>query len=203
MKKSKIKVLFTDLGGVVLTNGWDHKTRAKAVELFKLDGKEFENRHSLLFGDYEIGKITLDTYLQYAVFYQPRSFTPAVFVDFMYAQSAPFNDMIDLVKRVKSEHGLKVVAVSNEGRELTAHRIKTFGLTAFIDYFLVSCFIGTRKPDRQVYHFALDFVQTPPEECVYIDDRQLFVEIANSMGIKSIHHVDMKTTEGELSKLLK
>lgn len=197
-----MRVLFSDLGGVLLTNGWDHKSRAKAVELFGLDAKEFEGRHQLLFGDYEVGKISLDTYLQYAVFFQPRSFTREVFIDFMYSQSAPFNDMIDLVKELKSHHALKVVVISNEGRELTEHRIKTFKLTSFVDYFIVSCFIGVRKPDRQVYRIALDMVQVSPEECVYLEDRELFVEMANGMGIKAIRHQNVADTREILSKLI-
>lgn len=201
-KKSKIRVLFSDLGGVLLTNGWDHTSRAKAVELFGLDAKEFESRHQLLFGDYEIGKISLDTYLQYTVFFQPRSFTREVFIDFMYAQSAPYSEMIDLAKRWKSQYGLRIVVISNEGRELTEHRIKTFGLSSFVDFFVVSCFIGTRKPDRQVYRLALDLVQVSPQECVYLEDRELFVEMANGMGIRAIHHQDMASTEQALLKYI-
>lgn len=202
MKKNQIKVLFTDLGGVLLTNGWDHKSRNMAADLFGLDKKEFESRHGLLFGDYETGKISLESYLDSAVFYQSRPFTKQVFIDFMYAQSAPFLEMIDLVKRLKSQYGLKVVAISNEGKELTVHRMKTFMLPSFIDFFIVSCFIGIRKPDRQVYKMALDLTQVQPLESVYLEDRELFVEMANGFGIHAIHHKDLKETEEQLSKLL-
>lgn len=198
MRKIQTKALFTDLGGVLLTNGWDRESRAKAVDLFGLDAKEFEGRHQLLFGDYETGKITLDTYLQYAVFYEPRPFTRAVFIDFMYAQSAPHPAMIDLFKRLKSEHGLKVVAISNEGRELTEHRIKAFDLKSLIDFFVVSCFIGIKKPDTRIYHIALDLAQVLPSEVVYFDDRKLFVELAASIGMRAIHHRDIASTEKAL-----
>lgn len=195
MKKQKVKVLFSDLGGVLLTNGWDRKSREKAVQLFGLDGKDFESRHQLLFGEYETGKISLETYLQYTIFYQPRSFSREVFIDFMYAQSAPCPEMIDLVRRFKGQHGLKIVVISNEGRELTDYRINAFGLRAFVDFFVVSSFIGMKKPDRQVYRLALDLVQVTPHESVYLEDRELFVEIANSMGIRAIHHQDVVRTE--------
>lgn len=198
---SKIKVLFTDLGGVLLTNGWDHESRFKAAAMFELDQKEFESRHNLMFGDYEIGKITLETYLHYTVFYQTRAFSYDLFVKFMYSQSQAYLEMIDLVKRIKREHGLKLVVISNEGRELTNFRIKTFGLADFIDFFVVSCFLGVRKPDRQVWEKALDFVQAKPEEVVYLEDRQLFVEIAQEMGIQAFHHQDWRTTSTALDEL--
>ena len=197
----KIKVLFSDLGGVLLTNGWDHKSRAKAVAKFGLDEKDYESRHQLLFGDYEIGKIDLETYLHYAIFYKPRSFTMKAFVDFMYEQSQPFLDMIEMVKRLKKEYDLRLVVISNEGKELTKHRIDKFGLRDLVDFFIVSCFIGTRKPDRGVWKLALDMVQTAPDETAYIDDRQLFVDIANEMGINAFCHKDLAKTQTNLEAL--
>lgn len=200
--KEKIKILFTDLGGVLLTNGWGRSSRTKAVEKFDLDAKEFESRHQLLFGDYESGKIDLKTYVEYAVFYQPRNFTYEQFTDFMYEQSQSFPEMIDYIKRLKKEHGLKLVAISNEGKDLTAHRIKKFQLDSFIDFFIVSCFIGTRKPDPHMWKLALDFVQVAPKNVLYFEDRKLFVEIASSLGIHAIQHKDLETTSKAVSQLL-
>lgn len=201
MNPSNIKVLFSDLGGVLLTNGWDHRSRAKAVARFELDEKDFESRHQLMFGDYETGKISLATYLKYTVFYKPRTFSCETFVEFMYAQSEVFPDMIALIRKLKEEHGIKVVIISNEGRELTDFRIKTFGLSQFVDFFIVSCFLGIRKPDRQMWKMALDFVQVPPEEVAYIDDRQLFIEIAQDMGIHAFRHENGAATSAALEKL--
>ena len=200
MIQSKIKVLFSDLGGVLLTNGWDRHSRAKAIALFKLEEKEFESRHQLLFGDYETGKISLETYLRYAVFYKPCSFSYEQFVEFMYAQSQSFPDMIELIKRLKNEHGLKVAFISNEGRELTDYRIKTFKLDEIADFFIVSCFLGIRKPDKRVWEMALDLMQVAPDQAVYIDDRQLFVEIAQNMGIHSLCHKEYAATSAALKE---
>lgn len=194
MNKSKIKVLFSDLGGVLLTNGWDRTARAKAVERFGLDAKEFESRHQMLFGDYEVGKISLETYLHYTVFSQPRAFSSEEFMNFMYSQSQPLQETIDLVKELKNKYRFKVVVISNEGRELTQHRVNTFHLSSFVDYFVVSCFIGMRKPDREVYRLALDLVQVSPKETAYIEDRELFVEIANEFGIQSFQHKNAAAT---------
>src|SRR4051812_19450474 len=109
-----IKTLFTDVGGVLLTNGWGNGSRKLAVEKFGLDAKEMESRHHLTFDTYEVGKITLDEYLQRVVFYAPRTFTLADFRQFMFEQSQPFPEMLDLARRVKAS-GRNVVVVSNEG----------------------------------------------------------------------------------------
>lgn len=202
MIKGKIKTLLSDIGGVLLTNGWDHKSREKAAKDFNFDFKEFDGRHQLIFGDYECGKITLDDYLRYAVFFEPRAFTLQSFKDFMYLQSQPKTEMLELIKKIKEKYGLKVVFLSNEGRELTDYRIKTFGLDQIGDFFVMSCFAGVRKPDRQIFRMAIDMVHTPPGQIVFIDDRQLFVEIAGDMGVHGICHRDVNSTKNAIEALM-
>ena len=193
-----IKTLFTDVGGVLLTNGWGNSSRTLAVEKFGLDAKEMESRHHLTFDTYEVGKITLDEYLQRIVFYTPRTFTQADFREFMYAQSQPYPDMLDLVRRVKAT-GRNVVVVSNEGRELTEYRIKTFKMAEFADFFVASCYVHFRKPDRDIFQMAIDLAQADPAETIYLDDRQMFVEVAASMGLQAIRHTDYASTKAALA----
>lgn len=202
MSRGQIRTLFCDIGGVILTNGWDHGSRERASQKFGIDFKEFNTRHALIFGDYEVGKITLDDYLKYTVFFEPRKFSIEDFKKFVFDQSQPYPEMLDLVRRIKQEHGLKVVFLSNEGRELTEHRIKAFKLDEIGDFFVVSCFAGLKKPDRQIFHMAINMSQTPPNKIVYLDDRQLFVEIANDLGIHGICHKEIGKTRAALAALL-
>lgn len=201
MLAKSIKVLYCDIGGVLLTNGWDHNSRTQAAEKFNFDFKSMNSRHQMIFGDYEVGKITLDEYLHYAVFYEPRQFSPEDFKKFMFAQSKPDENMLKYVRELKQRHGFKVVFVSNEGRELTDYRVAKFKLHDIADFFLISCFIGIRKPDKQVFRMALDLVQVPPEQTAYLDDREMFIEIASAMGINAIHHVDITSTQHALAQL--
>ena len=198
-KTIRITALFTDIGGVLLTNGWDHQARKRAAKIFAIDLDEMEDRHHLTFDTYEEGKLTLDEYLGRVVFYQKRSFTRAQFSKFMFAQSKPFPEMIELVRRLKSKHGLKVAVVSNEGRELNAHRIQTFKLDSFVNFFISSCFVHFRKPDEDIFRMALDIAQVPVSQVLYIDDRLMFVQIAKSLGIHGIHHTDYKSTRAKLA----
>ncbi|HWB27997.1 MAG TPA: HAD-IA family hydrolase [Chitinophagaceae bacterium] len=189
-----ITTFFLDIGGVLLTDGWNRKARAEAVKTFGLNAEQMEERHHLTFDTYEVGKITLDTYLERTVFYDNRDFGPQQFKEFMFAQSEPHNDMIELVKAMKKKYKLKVAVVSNEGRELTEYRIKKFKLGDFVDFFISSCFVHFRKPDTDIFNLALDVSQVSPREVVYIEDRPLFVQVADSLGINGIHHEGMEAT---------
>ena len=192
---SEIKALFLDIGGVLLTNGWDHNMRARAADKFGLDHEEMNERHHLTFDTYEEGKLSLDEYLNWVVFYEKRSFSHEEFKTFMYAQSQPFPEMIGLMGRLKTEHGLRIAAVSNEGRELTTYRVQQFELSAIIDFFVSSSFVHYRKPDADIYRIALDIAQANPDQVIYIDDRALFVEVAGGLGIRGILHKDYGTTQ--------
>jgi putative hydrolase of the HAD superfamily len=194
-----ITTLFLDIGGVLLTNGWGHESRELAADTFGLNWAELEDRHHLTFDTYEVGKLTMREYLDRVVFYEPRSFTPETFRAFMFAQSKPFPDMIELMKQLKERYGLKIAVVSNEGRELNAHRIQTFRLNEFVDFFISSSFVHFRKPDADMFRVALDIAQVPASQVLYIDDQPMFVSVAQGLGIPGIWHVDYATTCAKLA----
>ena len=202
MKNSiPITCLFVDIGGVLLTNGWDHHARRRAAKHFKLDWAEMQERHELNFETHEEDKITLQEYLDRVVFHQKRPFSRAEFRRFMFAQSKPDAGMIELVRNLKARYRLKIVVVSNEAREVNAYRIRRFKLDQFVDAFISSCFVRLRKPDADIYRLALDIAQTPAGEIIYIENTPLFVQVAESLGIRSILHTDYKSTCAKLSSL--
>ncbi|MGI8745618.1 MAG: HAD family hydrolase [Bryobacteraceae bacterium] len=196
-----INTLFTDVGGVLLTNGWDSHTREAAAKEFNLDLNEMNHRHTLTFDTYEIGKILLDTYLDRTVFYQPRSFSKDDFKQFMFAQSQPYPEMLEFVKGIKARHGIKIAVISNEGRELTEYRIRKFGLDSFADFFVCSCFVRFRKPDEDIFRMALDLAQTTPDQAAYLEDRPMFYEVACRLGLHAILHSSLEQTRQALDQL--
>ncbi|MFN2112295.1 MAG: HAD family hydrolase [Anaerolineales bacterium] len=198
---NSISTLFVDIGGVLLTNGWDHNSRKLAAERFGLDAREMDERHHLTFDTYEVGKISLEDYLARVVFYRDRSFSQKDFTDFMFAQSQAIPEMIELVYRIKRDYGIEIAAVSNEGRELTMYRVEKFRLREFIDFFISSCFVHYRKPDEDIYRIALDVAQVQPDQVAYIDDRAMFVDVARGLGIHSIVHTDFQSTRQSLAEL--
>jgi putative hydrolase of the HAD superfamily len=200
-KKTAITCAFLDIGGVLLTDGWDHLARKRAAKNFKLEWAEMEDRHRLTFEIYEEGKITLQEYLSLVVFHKKRPFTCNQFQRFMFAQSKPFPEMIALVAQLKLQLGMKIAIVSNEGRELNAYRIRKFNLDRFVDCFISSCFVHIRKPDVNIFRLALDIAQVPASRAVYIDNTPMFVQVAEGLGIQSILHTDCKSTRAGLSAL--
>ena len=198
---SPITTLFLDIGGVLLTNGWDHNIRTRAAEKFSLDYEEMNERHHLTFDTYEEGKLSLDEYLNRVVFYDERSLSREEFKAFMFAQSQPFPGMIELVSQLKNQYCLQVAAVSNEGRELSVYRVQQFKLGTFIDFFISSCFVHYRKPDADIYRIALDIAQVSQQQVIYIDDRAMFVEVAQRLGINGILHTGKKETRKALEGL--
>ena len=195
MKKgNSIKALFVDIGGVLLTDGWDHVSRKLAAKTFKLNPQEMESRHNQIFDTYELGKFTIEEYLSRVVFYEKRPFTPAQFRKFMFSRSKPYSEMIELVHKLKARYTLKVVAVSNEARELNSYRIKKFKLDSFVDFFISSCFVHLRKPDADIFRLALDVSLSLPHQVVYIENTPMFVQIAEGLGIRGICHTDYNST---------
>lgn len=200
-QQKKITTLFTDIGGVLLTNGWDRQARYEAAQLFGLDLKETEERHHLTFDTYEVGKITLDEYLDRLVFYEERNFSKDDFKNFMVSKSQAFPEMIQLVCDLKKKYNLKVAVISNEGRELNQYRIATFRLNEFIDFFISSSFVHFRKPDADIFKVAIDISQSDLETSVYIDDRMLFVQVAEGLGLTGIYHTSYGDTKSQLAAL--
>jgi len=200
MKKgAPISALFVDIGGVLLNDGWDHHARKRAARRFKLEWAELEERHNLNFNIYETDKLTLQGYLDRVVFYKKRSFTRAQFWRFVCAQSQPHPDMIGLVRKLKTKYGLKIFVLSNEARCLNAFRIHKFKLAGFVDAFISSCFVRLHKPDADIFRLALDIAQIPARQIVYIENTPLFVQIAESFGIRGILHTDFKSTCAKLA----
>lgn len=199
--KIRIKYLFVDIGGVLLTDGWIHEFRKLAAKKFDLDPEEMEKRHNQAFDTYELGKLNIEEYLNRVVFYEKRLFTLTQFKKFMFDQSKPYPEMIELIRQLKAQYGLTIIVLSNEARELNAYRIRKFKLYEFVDFFVSSCYVHLRKPDVDIFRLALDTAQTPVKQVVYIENTPMFVKIAEGLGIKSILHTDYKSTQAKLASL--
>lgn len=184
---SEVTALFWDVGGVILSNGWDRRDRTMAVKKFGLDWEEFEDRHELASPAYEAGEITLDTYLQRTVFYRKRDFTPQEFTTFILAQSSELPESRAVLTEVAGAGKYLLCTINNEGLELNEHRIREFKLRREFKAFFSSCYLGIRKPNEGIYRLALEVTQRNPEECLFIDDRELNLECAQQLRMRTIH----------------
>ena len=182
-----VTALFWDVGGVILSNGWDRAARSEAAQKFGLDWEEFQDRHELASPAFETGQITLDTYLQRTVFYRKRAFTRDEFVAFMFAQSEEFPESRAVLSALAQTRKYLLATINNEPLELNVRRIEMFNLRREFEAFFSSCFVRIRKPDEGIYRLALEVTQRRAEECLFIDDRELNLECARQMGMHTIH----------------
>ncbi|MFZ0039559.1 MAG: HAD family phosphatase [Candidatus Acidiferrales bacterium] len=197
---SDVTTLFWDVGGVILTNGWDRPSRRLAVEKFQLEWEEFEDRHELLLNGFETGEIPLSEYLQRTVFYRERPFTRDEFEKFIFDQSRPLPDSLKLLGKLAARKQYFIAALNNESREINEYRIHAFHLRTYFDAFFSSCYLGVRKPDDGIYRRALSITQRDPSECVFIDDRGLNLECAKELGMRAIQFRDANQLRENLAK---
>jgi len=179
--------LFFDLGGVLLTNGWDTGARRRAAATFGLDFPEFQTRHEMLKTAFETGRLSLSHYIHKAVFHRPRSFPAEEFKAFMLGQSELLGESLDFVRALAATGRYRLYTLNNESRELHEHRVKAFGLEAVFRGFLASCYLGQVKPDEDIYLNALGIAATSRDHAVCIDDRALNVEPATALGLVAHH----------------
>jgi putative hydrolase of the HAD superfamily len=201
--EKKITATFWDCGGVFLTNGWDHGERREVIDHFELDVDEFERRHPAANNAWERGKITLQEYLRQTVFYASRQFSEQEFIAQMCAVSRIlYPRMIAFLRAFRAQRAIEsdtaIYMLSNESRELMAYRIPTFGLSGLFDAYLVSAYIGLRKPDPAFFRCALEVSQRRPDQCIFIDDREENLAGAREVGIQGIR---MKTPEQTIAEM--
>jgi putative hydrolase of the HAD superfamily len=194
-----VRTLFWDVGGVLLTNAWDHEERERAVENFQLQKVDFEARHKEVVTMFEEGKISLDQYLDRTVFYQARKFSKEEFKSYMFSLSKPKTEVLEFARRLAGKY--LMATINNESREMNEYRIKQFGLSQICDLFVSSCYVGMRKPDEKIYRVALDMIQKTPDECCFIDDRPANIDGAAKVSMRTVLMRDSAQLKKDLQSL--
>src|SRR5579864_7265502 len=195
---TKITTLFLDIGGVILTNGWDSVARSAAISKFQLDSADFEARHALANPAWERGEISLAEYLERTIFYSERKFSPKEFEDFMYAQSQAMPESLEFVRRMARSSRYLMAAINNEAPEINSYRVRQFALRDIFVAFFSSCYVGIRKPDVGIYQMASRVMQRSVDECIFVDDRVENVKGAVSAGMNGIQFQNVAQLSAEL-----
>lgn len=190
---AQVPTLFVDVGGVILTNGWDTGSRKLAAEQFGLDYAQFQTRHEMLKTAMETGHISLDEYIRKAVFHRSRTFSPDEFKQFMFGRSQPLGqgEMLDWLRALAATGKYRLFTLNNESRELHEYRVRAFKLDQIFRAFLTSCYLGQAKPDEDIYLNALGIAGCPSEQAIFIDDRDLNVEPAIALGLNAVQYTGL------------
>jgi putative hydrolase of the HAD superfamily len=195
-----LTTIFFDIGGVLLTDGWGHKSRRAAAEKFGLDWDEYSDRHEKVAHAIETNSLSLERYLDRAIFYRPRSFSREEFRDFIFAQSQPQPESIKIAQQLADSRKYFMATINNEILELNVYRLEHFGLRHCFPVFFSSCFLGLRKPDESIYRLVLQVTQRTPEECIFIDDREVNLECPRELGLATILFRDAEQLRQELQQ---
>jgi putative hydrolase of the HAD superfamily len=185
-----ITTIFFDIGGVLLTDGWGHDSRRAAAAQFKLDWDDFTDRHEKVAHLIETNRLALERYLDLVIFYRPRSFSRDEFRDFVFAQSQPKPESLEIAHQLAGLKKYFMATLNNEILELNLYRIEHFDLCKDFSVFFSSCFLGLRKPDEAIYRAALSVTQRAADQCVFIDDREVNLECPRALGMHTIHFQD-------------
>jgi len=199
---TEITHIFFDIGGVLGSNGWDREQRTRAVEHFQLNAEDFQWRHEEVVGEWEEGRITLDEYLDIAVFYMDRPFSRDEFRAFMCSQSVPNEDTINIARALSRDPRYTLMTLNNESEELNIYRIEHFGISQIFEAFISSCWLGVRKPIRRFYHRSLGIAHAKPETSLFIDDRQQNLTPASSLGMNVILFRTAEQLRSDLERFL-
>jgi putative hydrolase of the HAD superfamily len=193
-----ITTIFFDLGGVCLSNGWDHEQRQRVAQKLGFDYEAFDSRHRQVVDSLERGQLTLEEYLHWTLFYEPRSFTIERAIDEIQQLSTPFAETLQVVSALRERSGCLLATLNNESRELNEYRIERFGLRSLFTVFFTSCYMGLIKPQPEAYRRALQITQRRPDECLFVDDRPMNVEVARILGMHPVRFFDAAQLEADL-----
>ena len=199
---TEFRHIFFDIGGVLGSNGWDSEQRGRAVKRFGLDAEDFEWRHKEVVAQWEEGRITIDEYLDIAVFCARRSFSREEFIEFMYSQSIPDEATIGIARALSRQAGYTMMTMNNEAEELNTHRIEKFGISQIFEAFLSSCWLGVRKPIPRFYNRGLGIAYAEPESSLFIDDRPQNIISASTLGMNVVHFKSATQLRSDLERLL-
>jgi putative hydrolase of the HAD superfamily len=194
-------VILFDVGGVLLTNGWDHRERAIVLDRFHLDHGEFEARHADPNDAWERDAISVKEYLDATVFYEPRDFSQEEFLNAIRAQSQLLPDgAMGVLDELAASDKCMLGVLNNEARATNDYRFETFGIRKYLRVAFSSCYVGLRKPGAAIYLRALDILGVPARRVLFIDDRAENAAAAEAVGMKAIRFTGAGALREELAR---
>ncbi len=184
-----IRTLFWDLGGVVLTNGWDTVQRGSVLGRLGIDLARYEEVHERANYYWERGLITARDFFNQTVL-MPNPQLDLTF-DLLWkqvcAQSKVLHpECLDILAELKRQGRLRLATLNNESRELNEHRLDAFKLRSLFDYFICSGYLHEMKPMPGIYRSAIDISGFEARTALFIDDKLENCAAARELGMQAI-----------------
>lgn len=166
---------------------------------YKLDFSDFDKRYQELLYQAENGIITGREVWRRALEHFSITADIDVIISEMIDGKEPFQDTLDLVKRLRENY--KTAYFTNYNEDYWKLIEDKFDLTKYFDFGLVSYQIGARKPAVLGFEFILKKFGVKPEEAVFIDDTAKNLENPKKLGIHTIQFKGVSQLATELQGL--
>lgn len=199
---SGVRTIFWDIGGVVLTNGWDHGQRTCVLGRLGVDLDSYEELHERANYYWERGLITAEDFFRQTVL-APNPRLKLTFDQLwpqVCAQSKVLHaECLDILSELKQTGKYRLATLNNESRELNEHRLDAFKLRSLFDYFICSGYVHEMKPSRGIYQSAIDISGFDAERALFIDDKEENCAAAREAGMRSIRFESPAQLAGALA----
>jgi putative hydrolase of the HAD superfamily len=114
----------------------------------------------------------------------------------------PNQELFDRFAALRAERGLRFALCTNNVREWEPLWRAKLPIDDVFEVVVDSAFVGTRKPEPEIYAITLERLGLPAAACVFLDDLELNVEAAREAGMQGIVYRDTAQAITELEALL-
>lgn len=198
-----VKTIFWDVGGVLLTNGWDVQQRAGVLSALGVDLPAYEAVHDGVNYYWERGLISAQDFFEQTVLEtNPQlNLTFDQLWQLVCSESRMLHqECFDLLSEIKDSGRYRLATLNNESKELNEYRLNTFDLRRHFDYFICSGYVHEMKPLPDIYRVATDISGFAAETALFIDDKQENCDTAVALDMQTIRFDSPKQLRTALSE---
>jgi HAD superfamily hydrolase (TIGR01509 family) len=186
----KITALVFDCFGVLTTDGW-----------LPYAQKYFGDKPALLQQARDLNKRVDSGLVDYNSFVQAVADLAGVAFDDAYKQiqnNITNQQLFDYIQQLKPTY--KIGVLSNAGKNWL-NVLFTPQQNALFDAVVLSCDIGTVKPDPLMYTTMCERLGVQPQQAVFVDDIERYAAGANQVGMQSLVYKDFEQLRAQLDAL--
>jgi putative hydrolase of the HAD superfamily len=113
----------------------------------------------------------------------------------------PNEQLFDYYRGLR-DRGVRMAMLTNNVREWEPLWRSMLPVDDVFELVVDSAFVGMRKPEPEIYALTLERLGLPAEACAFVDDLEINVDAARSLGMAGIVHRDTAATVTKLDELL-
>ena len=187
--EGSIRTIFWDIGGVVLTNGWDKGQRSRVLSRLGVNLEAYEEVHERANYYWERGLMTAKEFFAQTVL-QANPHLDLTFETLwpqVCAESKVLHaECLDMLSELKEQGSYRLATLNNESRELNEYRLDAFKLRSLFDYFICSGYVHEMKPLPGIFRSAIDVSGFAARTALFIDDKSENCAAAEALGMHVI-----------------